>query len=173
MWFFCLALAVFDAMLILCVVLLKGWPTIVESGDLHVQIFPIFHPLLSLSLMMSIYLTILMTLERYAAVCWKRNQSDPKRMKLSMTMLFLVCSIYTIPKCLEYSWESRYTRLDFDLHEQNWTDDVVDNLPKELKFDYSMKAKGSLNFLEEHQEIVESEPPLSDCKYRNTQVVKM
>ena len=145
----------------------------VESDDLHVKIFPVFHPILSLSLMMSIYLTIVMTLERYAAVCWKRTQSDPKRMKLSVTILFLVCSIYTIPKCLEYTWNSRYTRREYDLQENNWTDDVVDNLPSELREDYSLKAKGSLKFLEENQEIIESESPLSDCKSRNTQVVKM
>ena len=168
-----LALAIFDTMVVVCVIVLKGWPTIVDSDDLHVDIFPVFHPILSLSLMMSIYLTILMTLERYAAVCWKRTQSDPKRMKLSVTILFLVCSLYTIPKCLEYTWNSRYTRRDYDLQESDWTNEVVGKLDPQIQIDYSLKAKGSLKFLEEHQEIVESEPPVSDCKSRNTQVVKM
>ena len=152
----------------MCAIFLKGLPSIFDSDELHVQIFPIFHPLLNLSLMMSIYLTILMTLDRYSAVIWQRKQGNPKKMKLSVTILFLVCSIYTIPKWMEYRWESRYTRVDYDLQENEWTKEVVDKLNYWLQRDYNLKAKGSLKFLEEHPEIVESESSLSKCKSRNT-----
>ena len=152
----------------MCAVFLKGLPSIFDSDELHVQIFPVFHPLLNLSLMMSIYLTILMTADRYAAVIWQRKQGNPKKMKLSVTILFLVCSIYTIPKWMEYRWESRYTRVEYDLQESKWTKEVVDKLNPLLLSDYSLKAKGSLKFLEEHQDIVESEFPCSKCKFRNT-----
>ena len=90
-----LALAIFDAMVLLCVILVKGWPNIVESvwNDFHIKIFLVFHPLLSLSMLMGIYLTIMMTLERYAAVCWKRTKNDVKKTKLLVILLFFVCSI--------------------------------------------------------------------------------
>ena len=114
-------------------ILLKGLPSIFDSDEFHVQIFPLFHPLLNLSLMMSIYLTILMTLDRYSAVIWQRKQGNPKKMKLSVTILFLVCSIYTIPKWMEYRRESRYTRVDYDLQEKEWTKEVIDKLHPKLQ----------------------------------------
>ena len=50
---------------------------------------------------------------------------------------------------------------------------MVNNLPKEIQRDYSLKSQGSLKFLEDNKEIVESESSISDCKSRNTQVVKI
>ena len=161
-----LALAIFDAMVLLCVILVKGWPNIVESvwNDFHIKIFLVFHPLLSLSMLMGIYLTIMMTLERYAAVCWKRTKNDIKKTKLLVILLFFVCSIYILPKCLEYTFKSRYIRKEYDLQESNWSNVV----PLDLQIDYSLKTKGSLKFLQENQWILDAETSHSDCKSGNS-----
>ena len=65
-----LALAIFDSMVLLNVILLKGLPNMVENSSLYVNIFTTAHPMMNLSWTMSIYLTLFLTLERYFALCW-------------------------------------------------------------------------------------------------------
>ena len=59
-----------DAMVVLTVVLLKGLPN-TDDYSYHVNILPVFHPVMNISWLMSILLTVLITLERYYAICWR------------------------------------------------------------------------------------------------------
>ena len=56
-------------MVVTFVILLKGGPSMDESFMFHTNILPIFHPLMNIFWLMSIYLIVVITLERFYAVC--------------------------------------------------------------------------------------------------------
>ena len=139
------------------VILLKGWPNVTESSY-HTLIFPIVHPLMMGSLMMSIYLTVLLTLERFYAVCLKgtaKKQGNQERIKSIMFILFILVVIFIIPKCMEYTWQSSDVRTDYDLEERNWTN-ILNNMDDWDKRQFNLDSGDHLAFLQKYRFIAES-----------------
>ena len=131
-----LALAIVDSMVLMNVILLKGWPNMVETASFYVNIFPIAHPMMNLSWIMSIYLTVLLTVERYYALCWSRKtKSNAKKTKIVLGCILLFAIIYSIPKCMEYTVRSNQIRTDYDLQDRLWNNLFKENptLPIDLQ----------------------------------------
>ena len=117
-----LALAIFDSIVLLNVILLKGLPNMVESSSFYVNIFTTAHPMMNMSWTMSIYLTLFLTLERYFALCWSgRRTANIKKTKKIVVVIFLMAMVYNIPKCLEYTLKSNTIRTDDDPQDHRWT----------------------------------------------------
>ena len=117
-----LALAIFDSIVLLNVILLKGLPNMVETSSFYVNIFTTAHPMMNMSWTMSIYLTLFLTLERYFALCWSgRRTANIKKTKKIVVVIFLMAMVYNIPKCLEYTLKSNAIRTDYDLRDHKWT----------------------------------------------------
>ena len=66
---------------------------------------PINYPFGHTAYMCSMYLTVLLTLVRYLAVCWKKQLSI-KETKILMVSVFLFVIIYNLPKWMIYKWET-------------------------------------------------------------------
>ena len=66
---------------------------------------PINYPIGHTAYMTSMYLTVLLTLVRYLAVCWKK-QFSIKETKILMASVFLFAIIYNLPKWMIYKWET-------------------------------------------------------------------
>ena len=157
-------LPVFDTIVIVSLILLKGWPNVAESSN-HIFAFTMAHPIMNCSYMMSIYLTVLMTLERFHAVCLKgmaKRQSNKKRIKLTLVLTLAIVVSFNLPKFLEYTLKSSYIRTDYDLDESILTS-AVNRLPdwkRRSYFDYDYtspnKKPDHLAFLQSYQEIAES-----------------
>ena len=150
-------LAVFDTLVVLTVILLKGWPNVTESSY-HLMIFPIVHPLMMGSLMMSIYLIVLLTLERFYAVCLKgraKKQGNQERIKLMMVVIFALVVIFIFPKCMEYTWQSSDVRTDYDLQDRKWTN-ILNNMSDFEKRKYNLDNGDHLAFLQNYRSIAES-----------------
>ena len=108
-----LALCVFDFLVIVTVILLKGIPTIEENHSLKL-LLPVVHPLMNLTWIMSIYLTVLLAIERFMVICWtnlKTKHYTKKRTKVYLLFTFVFVGIYNIPKCMEYTLWCRITVL--------------------------------------------------------------
>ena len=162
------ALTVFDTLVIVATILLKAWPTVIESTN-HILVFPFAHPALSCSYTMSIYLTVLMTLERFYAVCLKgmeKTQANKKRITLILLVIFVFTVMFNSPKFLEYTLKVSDIRTDYDLEDKNWEKAVEDvgihAEPYKLK-PYMIRETGHFNpsighlkFLQEYRDIAES-----------------
>ena len=148
--FLFIALTIFDAMVLMIVSFIKGWPVILDT-KFHVTIFPIAYPLLNLSWIMGIYLTVLLSLERFHAICMKgleKKQGNNKRIKLSIGITFLFVCVYNIPKCMEYSWISKTIRTDYDAGDGIWS-----NLTQNRKYKTLLKNSNHLKFKESYPDI--------------------
>ena len=66
---------------------------------------PINFPLGHTAYMGSMYLTVLLTLVRCLAVCWKKNFTI-KKTKLLIASIFLFVTIYNLPKWMIFKWET-------------------------------------------------------------------
>ena len=66
---------------------------------------PIIYPFAHTAYMASMYLTVLLTLVRYLAICWKK-QFSIKKTKILMASVFLFVIIYNLPKWMVYKWET-------------------------------------------------------------------
>ena len=66
---------------------------------------PIVYPFGHTAYMASMYLTVLLTLVRYLAVCWKKKFSI-KETKILMVSVFLFVIIYNLPKWMIFKWET-------------------------------------------------------------------
>ena len=66
---------------------------------------PIMYPFAHTAYMASMYLTVLLTLVRYLAICWKK-QFSIKETKILMGSVFLFVIIYNLPKWMIYKWET-------------------------------------------------------------------
>ena len=66
---------------------------------------PINYPIGHTAYMTSMYLTVLLTLVRYLAVCWKK-QFSIKETKILMASVVLFVIIYNLPKWMIYKWET-------------------------------------------------------------------
>ena len=71
---FILGLAVFDTIFLVTYILNHGIPSLLEQQDLGYPIYwPVVFPISSTAYTGSMYLTILLTLERYLAVCYPQK----------------------------------------------------------------------------------------------------
>ena len=66
---------------------------------------PINFPLGHTAYMGSMYLTVLLTLVRCLAVCWKKHFTI-KKTKLLIASIFLFVTIYNLPKWMIFKWET-------------------------------------------------------------------
>ena len=89
---------------------------------------------MNISWVMSTYLTVLMTLERFNAIVRKKRPAEnQKKVKLIMTGIFFLTFMYNIPKMLEYTWKSTLVRQNYDLDESIWTNiDPLSGLSSEM-----------------------------------------
>ena len=74
----------------------------IPSSDIKYQIV---YPLGHIAYMGSMYLTVLLTLVRYLAVCRKKNVTI-KKIKILMASIFLLAIIYNLPKWMSFRWET-------------------------------------------------------------------
>ena len=74
----------------------------IPSSDIKYQIV---YPLGHIAYMGSMYLTVLLTLVRYLAVCRKKNVTI-KKIKILMASIFLLAIIYNLPKWMTFRWET-------------------------------------------------------------------
>ena len=68
-------------------------------------VHPINFPLLHTAYMGSMYLTVLLTLVRCLAVCWKK-QFTIKKTKILIASIFLSVTIYNLPKWMIFKWQT-------------------------------------------------------------------
>ena len=58
-------------------------------------------------------------------ICMKgleKKQGNNQRIKLFLALTFLSMFVYNIPKCMEYSWNSKTIRSEYDAGDDIWTD---------------------------------------------------
>ena len=111
-----LGLAIYDLMVLLLVMLLKGFPTFLETSY-HVYFLPIFHPLMNIAWTGSIFFTVFMTLERFIAVTQPMKSKglfDLQKVKYQMGLITLFVIIYNIPRFIEYKWKDIRIRSAYD-----------------------------------------------------------
>jgi hypothetical protein len=142
-------LTVFDTLVVLAVILLKGLPSTADFSY-HITILPILHPIMNISWLMSICLTVSITVERYYSVCLKKNSKKVDfKIKIGLIITFLFAVIYNIPKCMEYTWQTNPSRTDYDQYDEDWN-----NLRVDLNLD--LYGKSHLEILHQYPEIIES-----------------
>ena len=83
----------------------------IPSSDIK---YPIVYPFGYTAYMASMYLTVLLTLVRYLAVCRKKNFTF-KKTKISMASILLLAIIYNLPKWMIFRWETNPTNGDGEL----------------------------------------------------------
>ena len=149
--------------------LLKGWPNVADSSY-QVLVFPVAHPLLSCAYLTSIYFTVLMTLERFHAICLKgmaKKQESHGRIKLILFFIGISAIIFCIPKSMEYTWKTSDIRQDYDLQDREWTQ-LVKNI-SENTFgkgginEWELKNLDHKAFLQNYRDIAES-GTRNECK---------
>ena len=145
--FLSIVLTVFDMLVVLAVVLLKGLPSTADFSY-HITILPIVHPIMNISWLMSLCLTVCITVERYYSVCLKKKTENSK-IKIGLIITFLVVVIYNITKCMEYTWQTNPSRTDYDQYDEKWN-----NLRVNLNLD--LYGKSHLEILHQYPEIIES-----------------
>ena len=82
------------------IVILDAWK--IPTSDIKYQIVLPFGYTVYMG---SMYLTVLLTLVRYLAVCRKKNVTI-KKIKISMASIFLLVIIYNLPKWMTFRWET-------------------------------------------------------------------
>lgn len=128
-----LGLAVFDSIVIATVLLLKGMPSIVESSY-QVYFFQFLYPCMNIAWTASIFLTVLMSFERFLGICHQnaaKNFCTRKKMMIYILAIFIFSCVYNIPRFNEYELVDILARTEYDpeLKEYTWnrvpSDDVI------------------------------------------------
>ena len=107
---------------------------------------------------MSIYVTVLMTLERFHTIGLKRlskKQGNQRRVKFLLIVIFVFAAAFNIPKSMEYTWETTDIRTNYDLKNQKWTA-ILNDMWGSYKNKYKLNNEGHLAFLKNHRDVVES-----------------
>ena len=94
-------MAAVDTVVILTCIVLAGIPALF-GASYGSKAFPILWPIQQIAWTASIYFTILLTLERYMAVFYKKLASLKKTIA-SMTCVFIFSVLYNITRFLEYN----------------------------------------------------------------------
>ena len=93
--------AAVDTIVILTSIVLAGLPTIF-GGSYGSKAFPFLWPIQQIAWTASIYLTILITLERYFAVFYKKSATLKKTI-ISMVFVLIFAILYNITRFFEYT----------------------------------------------------------------------
>ena len=111
-----LGLAIFDSLVISAVVLLKGVPSVAESSY-QVNIFQLLYPCMNISWTSSIYLTILLSFERFLGICYPNVAREFCTLKKTMIYIiatFTFSCVYNIPRFIEYELTNVLARTSYD-----------------------------------------------------------
>ena len=93
--------AAVDTIVILTSIVLAGLPTIF-GGSFGSKLFPILWPIQQIAWTASTYLTILITLERYFAVFYKKSATLKKTI-ISMVFVLIFAILYNTTRFFEYT----------------------------------------------------------------------
>ena len=92
-------------------ILLWGGPTLLGvkiDGEIRKPLFyPILYPINWISYSSGIYLTVLLTLERYYAVCILRGTPNLKKTKIVILCVCIFAILYNFPHFFEEKWDSK------------------------------------------------------------------
>ena len=98
------ALAIADTITVFTFILLWGGPTLLGVGK--PLFYPILYPINWISYSTGIYLTVLLTLERYYAVCILRGTPNLKKTKIVILCVYIFAILYNLPHFFEEKWDS-------------------------------------------------------------------
>ena len=117
-------MAVFDSIVIATVLLLKGMPSVVESSY-QVYFFQFLYPCMNIAWTTSIFLTVLMSFERFLGICYQnvaKRICTPEKTMIYIFAIFIFSSIYNIPRFNEYELVDILARTEYDpeLKEYTW-----------------------------------------------------
>ena len=119
-----LGLAVCDSLVIVTVILLKGMPLILETSY-QVYLYPYIYPLMNIAWTTSIYLTVILSLERYLGVCYRevaKQFCTIRKTMLYIAIIVVFSSVYNIPRFKEYQLSEILVRTGYDpdLEHHDW-----------------------------------------------------
>ena len=126
-------MAVFDSIVIATVLLLKGMPSVVESSY-QVYFFQFLYPCMNIAWTASIFLTVLMSFERFLGICHQnaaKTFCTHKKTMIYIFAIFFFSCVYNIPRFNEYELVDILVRTEYDpeLKEYTWNkfprDDVT------------------------------------------------
>ena len=86
-------------------ILLWGGPTLLGVGK--PLFYPILYPINWISYSTGIYMTVLLTLERYYAVCVLRGTPNLKKTKIVILCVCIFAILYNFPHFFEEKWDSK------------------------------------------------------------------
>ena len=117
-------MAVFDSLVIAAVVLLKGMPSVVESSY-QVYFFQFLYPCMNIAWTASIFLTVLMSFERFLGICHQNAAKQfctHKKTMIYILAIFIFSCVYNIPRFNEYELVDILVRTEYDqeLKEYTW-----------------------------------------------------
>ena len=107
--------------------------------------------------MMSIYLTVLMTLERFHAIHVKRMakiEGAQGRIKWTIGFTFVLIVLFNVPKFMEYTWKPTDIRTNYDFEEREWSN-LVDKAGFHYRHKYSLE-KGHFDFFQNFRDFADS-----------------
>ena len=119
---FQLGLAVCDSLVIVTVILLKGMPLILETSYLE-YLYPYLYPLMNIAWTISIYLTVILSLERYLGVCCRevaKQFCTIRKTLLYIGIIVVFSSVYNIPRFKEYQLSEILVKTGYDLNLKNY-----------------------------------------------------
>ena len=99
-----LALAIADTITAFTMILLWGGPKLLGADK--PPFYPILYPINWISYSSGIYLTVLLTLERYYAVCIIRGTPNLKKTKIVIVCVCIFAILYNLPHFFEETWDS-------------------------------------------------------------------
>ena len=92
-----------------------GGPTLFHSIAEPLY-YPIAYPINWITYTAGIYLTVLLTLERFYAVCILKKRPKLHHTKIAIACVYIYAIIYNIPHFFEKEWKSQgmdYVNMDF------------------------------------------------------------
>ena len=111
-----LVLGCTDTIVVLTLPMMYGFLPLIEDPPIAEKIdalgilypskaVPVMCPIANTAYVCSIYLIVLLTVERYLVICKQSYDWNLKKTKMSSFCIILCCIIYCIPMCWGNSWE--------------------------------------------------------------------
>ena len=97
-------MAISDTITAFTMILLWGGPTLLGVGK--PPFYPVRYPINWISYSAGIYLTVLLTLERYYAVCILRGIPNLKKTKIVIACVCIFAMLYNFPHFFEEKWDT-------------------------------------------------------------------
>ena len=126
-------MAVFDSIIVATILLLKGMPSVIESSY-QVYFYQFLYPCMNIAWTASIFLTVLMSFERFLGICHQNAATKfctHKKTRIYIFAIFICSCVYNIPRFHEYELVDILARTEYDpeLKEYTWNkfprDDVI------------------------------------------------